>query len=270
MNAWQSLARLHAIALVTMREALRNRVLAVLVLFAVGLMSFSLVLGELSLHEEVRVIQDIGLAGISVVGTIVALFLGINLLSKELERKTVYFVIPKPLDRWEFLLGKVMGLVATLALLTFAMSCVLALFVTLRGGRHGVAMVRAEVLIVLELVLLTTVAALFSAFSSPYLSAMFTASLWIIGRNTLELRTFARGKLNGTPLGAVLEAVARVVPDFHLFYVSGANLGSGDVVSIHESFVSWGYVAQAGLYAVAYGGTCLLVAAVLFSRRDFT
>jgi ABC-type transport system involved in multi-copper enzyme maturation permease subunit len=248
---------------------MRNRVLAVLVLFAVGLMAFSLVLGELSLHEEVRVMKDIGLAGISVVGILIALFLGVNLLSKELDRKTVFFVIPKPLHRWEFLVGKFIGMAATLALLTFLMSAVLAVFVVGNGGQHGVAMVRAEILVLLELLVITALAMLFSSFSSPYLSAMFTAALWLIGRNTPELRAFAGGKLEGTPLGTLLDVVARVVPDFHLFYISGANL-EGSVVSVHETFVSWTYVMEAAVYAVLYGGVCLLVAVALFSRRDFT
>jgi ABC-type transport system involved in multi-copper enzyme maturation permease subunit len=254
---------------------MRNRVLAVLVLFAVGLMGFSLVLGELSLHEEVRVIKDLGLAGISVVGIVIALFLGVNLLSKELDRKTVYFVIPKPLHRFEFLLGKYLGMAVTLGVLTLLMALILAVFIAMQGGVHGVTMVRAEVLMLFEVLFLTAVAMLFSSFSSPYLSAMFTAALWIIGRNTVELRTFATGKLEGSPLGAVLEIVARMVPDFHLFYVSGANLGapnsgSTGIVSVHESFVSWTYVAEAGLYALLYAAMCLLVAAALFSRRDFT
>lgn len=265
----RSLARIWAVALNTFREAMRNRVLAVLVLFAVGLMAFSLVLGELSLHEEVRVIKDIGLAGISFVGILISLFLGVNLLSKELDRKTVFFVIPKPLHRWEFLLGKFTGMAVTLGLLTGLMAVVLAGFVVSNGGTHGIAMLRAEILILLELLLLTTVAMLFSAFSSPYLSAMFTGSLWIIGRNTPELSAFAGGKLKDTPLGAVLEGIAAAVPDFHLFYISGGNL-EGNVVSIHEGFVSWSYVAQAAGYATLYGAACLLLATALFARRDFT
>jgi ABC-type transport system involved in multi-copper enzyme maturation permease subunit len=263
------LARTWAVGLVTVREALRNRVLAVLVVFAVGLMAFSLVLGELSLHEEVRVIKDLGLAGISAVSVTIALFLGVNLLSKELERKTVYFVIPKPLHRWEFLLGKYVGLIATLTLLVALMSIVLAGFVAMRGGHHGTAMVRAELLIVGELLLLVAVAMLFSSFSSPYLSAMFTGALWVIGRNSAELRAFAGGKLEGTPLGLVLETAARTLPDFHLFYVSGGSLGD-EIVTVHEGFVGWGYVAESLTYGAAYSASCLLVAMALFARRDLT
>lgn len=262
--------RVWAVALNTFREAVRNRVLYVLALFAVGLMAFSLVLGELSMHEEVRVIKDLGLAGISLTGVVIALFLGVNLLSKELDRKTVYFVIPKPLRRWEFLLGKYLGQVLTLAILVGLMALILAAFVTGQGGTHGVVMVRAEVLVLVELCLLTAVAMLFSSFSSPYLSAMLTAALWIIGRSRGELLAFATGKkLAGTPLGTLLELIGDLVPDFQALYVSGTEPG-GEVVSIHESFVSWGYVAEAGGYGLLYAAVCLVVAMLLFARRDLT
>lgn len=264
------LARIWAIALTTIREALRNRVLAVLVVFAIGLMAFSLVLGELSLYENERVIKDLGLAGISGMGTIIALFLGVNLLSKELDKKTVYFIVPKPLERWEFVVGKFVGLAVTLALLVATMSVILAGFVLSQSGHVGVSLIRAELMVMFELWLLTAVALLFSSFSSPYLSAMLTASLWLIGRNTIELRSFATGKLAGTVASSLLHGVARVVPDFHIFYVSGAVLEGRGVVSIHESFVTWSYVGKAGLYALTYGALCLAAASLLFSRRDLT
>lgn len=264
-----SFERMWAIALNTFREAVRNKVLAILVLFAVALMAFSLVLGQLSLHEEVRIIKDLGLAGISIFGVIIALFLGVNLLSKELDRKTVYAIIPKPLHRWEFLLGKYLGLVVTMTALIVLMSLVLAGFLAVQEGRHGVAMIRAEILIWLELLLLMAVAMLFSSFSSPWLSAMFAGALWVIGRNTAELEAFAGGKLEGTPGGLVLSTLLEILPDFRMFYVSGANFDD-TVVSVHESFVSWAYVGGAAAYAVAYGGMCLAIAVLLFSRRDFT
>ena len=264
-----SFERMWAIALNTFREAVRNKVLAILVMFAVALMAFSLVLGQLSLHEEVRIIKDLGLAGISIFGVVIALFLGVNLLSKELDRKTVYAIIPKPLHRHEFLLGKYLGLAVTITALVALMSVVLAVFLAVQDGRHGVVMVRAEVLIWLELLLLMAVAMLFSSFSSPWLSAMFAASLWIIGRNSAELEAFATGKLDGSPGGTLLEWILVLLPDFRMFFVSGANFDE-TVVSIHESFVSWGYVGSAALYAATYGGMCLAAAVVLFHKRDFT
>jgi ABC-type transport system involved in multi-copper enzyme maturation permease subunit len=270
MSGGASASRLWAVGLNTFREAVRNRVLYVLALFAVGLMAFSLVLGQLSLHEEVRVIKDLGLAGISLFSVIIALFLGVNLLSKELDRKTVYFVVPKPLHRWEFLLGKYLGLAVTLALLVASMSVTLWIFVAVQGGQHGITLVRAETLVILELLLLTAVAMLFSSFSSPYLSAMFTGALWVIGRNQAELSAFATGKkMGGTPAGQLLDVLSKVLPDFHAFYVSGADLG-GTNVSIHETFISWGYVASVAGYTAAYAAACLALAVVLFGRRDLT
>jgi ABC-type transport system involved in multi-copper enzyme maturation permease subunit len=264
-----SLGRIWAIALNTAREAVRNKVLAILVMFAIALMAFSLVLGQLSLHEEVRIIKDLGLAATSIFGVVIALFLGVNLLSKELDRKTVYAIIPKPLHRWEFLLGKYFGLALTIAALVILMSVILAAFLTAQGGSHGVIMVRAELLILLELLLLIAVALVFASFSSPWLSAMFAAGLWVVGRNTAELEAFTSAKLEGTLAGDVMGLVLELVPDFRMFYVSGANY-EGAQISVHESFVSWGYVASAGAYAAAYGGTCLLIAVLLFGRRDFT
>lgn len=264
-----ALQRIWAIALNTFREAVRNRVLAVLVMFAVALMAFSLVLGELSMHEEERIIKDLGLAGISVFSVLIALFLGVNLLSKELDKKTVYAIIPKPLRRWEFLVGKYVGLAVTMSLLVAVMSLVLAAFVWAEQGTHGVVMLRAEVLVLFEVLLLVAVTLLFSSFSSPYLSAMFAGSVWIIGRNSAELSAFAAREKTADGLRTLLDAVVAVLPDFHLFYVSGANLGEG-VVSIHGSFVDWGYVAQSGLYALAYSSACLGIAVALFARRDFT
>jgi ABC-type transport system involved in multi-copper enzyme maturation permease subunit len=263
-----ALARIWAIALNTFREAVRNKVLAILVLFAIALMGFSLVLGQLSLHEELRIIKDLGLAGISIFGVIISLFLGVNLLSKELDRKTVYAVIPKPLHRHEFLLGKYLGMVVTITALVGLMSVVLAGFVLMQGGEHGVIMLRAEVLVLLELLLLMAVAMLFSSFSSPWLSAMFAGSLWVIGRNSAELEAFATGKLDGSAGGRLLELLLELLPDFRMFFVSGANFDE-TVVSVHESFVSWSYVGSAAAYALTYGALCLLVAVLLFRRRDF-
>lgn len=258
--------RVWAIAANTFREAIRNRVLAVLLVFALGLMVFSLVLGQLSLHEEVRIIKDLGLAGVSIVGLVIALFLGVNLLSKELDKKTVYAIIPKPLHRWEFLLGKYVGLAVTMTALIAVMSAMLGGFVLTQGGHHGTVLLRAEILVLLELLLVVALAIFFSSFSSPYLSAMFTAALWIIGRNSAELEAFAGSKkLEGNPVSSILHGVVAVFPDFRMFYISGSTLGD-----IHGAFVSWGYVAEAAGYCLAYTVVALLLAFVIFSRRDLT
>ena len=264
-----SAVRIWSIALNTFREAVRNRVMAVLFFFAVGLMAFSLVLGELSLYQEERIIKDLGLAGVSIFSVIIALFLGVNLLSKELDKKTVYAIIPKPIHRWEFLIGKYLGIVITMTVLVAVMSLVLGIFVLSRDGHLGLVMLRAEILLLLEVLLLCAVALFFASFSSPYLSAMLTGALWVIGRNSAELAAFASRDQTPGPVASMLELVLGLFPDFRLFYVSGANLGD-TVVSVHQSFVGWGYVLNAAGYAAGYSGVCLALAVFLFARRDFT
>ena len=261
--------RIAAIAMTTLFEAIRNRVFGVLALFACALIGFSSVLGALSLHEEVRIVKDLGLAAISLFGVIIALFLGVNLLAKELDKKTVYAILSKPIARWEFLLGKYLGLLTTLALLVLAMSLMMAGLITVEGGEHGMAMVRAEVLILGELALLIAVALLFSSFSSPYLSAMFAGAIWLIGRNLSELRALVESRIGAQGLRELCLSVLRGIPDFEIFYVSGAQL-DGEIVSIHDSFVAWTYVGQASLYALSASTFCLLIAVLLFHRRDFT
>lgn len=263
------LNRIFAIALNTFREAIRNRVMGVLLLFALGLIAFSTVLGTLSLSEDLRIVKDIGLAGTDGFCAIIALFLGVNLLGKELDKKTVYSMLSKPIRRSEFLLGKYLGLMGTMSVLLVVMSLVLALVLYFKGGSHDVLLLRAECLILFEVALLVALSMLFSSFSTPYLSAMFTGSLWVIGRNMAELTAFVDNKVEDPSTQAMARTVLNVLPDFHLFYISGGSL-DGRLVSVHTHFVDWSYVLWSGGYALGYGAVCLLIATELFRRRDFT
>ena len=213
--------------------------------------------------------KDLGLTGIDLVCVVIALFLGVNLLSKELEKKTVYAVLPKPLPRWEFVVGKFLGLAAVMTALVTAMSGVLHLFVLSVGGDFSMLLVRAQVLILLEINVVVAIAVLFSSFSSPYLSAMFTAGTWLIGRETAELEGLVAGKLADSPARFPLEAVVKIIPDFHLFYASGAVVQE-QVASVHRTFVSWGFVAAMALYGAVYVVGCLALSAAFFQRRDLT
>ena len=110
-----SIARIYAIALNTYREAVRDRVLFGVLVLAAGVLALTLALGELSLDQQMRVVTDMGLASISLFSVVVAIFLGSSLLYKEIERKTLYVILQKPIARFEFLLGKYFGIVATCA-----------------------------------------------------------------------------------------------------------------------------------------------------------
>jgi ABC-type transport system involved in multi-copper enzyme maturation permease subunit len=261
------IGRVVALALNTFREAVRNRVLYVLLVFALLLILSTLVFGQLSVHEEVRVTRDLGLGGISIFGVLIAVFVGVNLVYKELDKKTVFSILPKPIRRFEFVVGKFLGMALTLAIQVAIMALVLVLVIAVQGGEVGPMVFRAVALTYLEVLVVTSIAILFSSFSSPLLSGLFTLLVFLIGRSVPELRALV-GKLPDG-VGHTLGSVAlRIAPDLHLFYVSGSMV-DGRYVSVHGDFIAWGYVALAAAYAVGYVVCAVTLASIFFSRRDF-
>ena len=261
--------RVLAIALNTFREAIRNKILYALLFFAIALIVFTLILGQMSMHEEVRVTRDVGLGGIELFGVLIAIFVGVNLVYKELDKKTVFALIPKPIHRWEFILGKFGGMLLTLALLVAIMSGVLFLVLAVQDkGLDGAgAVVRAIVMLFVEVMVVTSMAVLFSTFTTPFLSGLFTLAIFIVGCFPGVLRELI-AKLGDAALRRVLSAVLRIVPDLHLFFVSGSTVG-GQSVSVHGDYVDWSFVATASAYGVFYAACALALAMLLFARRDF-
>lgn len=263
----RAIVRIGALGINTFREAVRNRVLYSLLLFAVGLMLSALVLGKLSLHEEGRITRDVGLGGISLFGVLIAIFVGVNLVYKELDKKTVFSLASKPIHRYELILGKFVGMVLTLAVQIAIMAVVLVAVLAVQHLPVDAGLYRAIVLCFLESMVVASVAILFSSFSSPFLSGAFTLGLFFVGRSLPELREVMNKLELGTG-GVVLKSVLYVVPDLRLFYVSG-SLIDGRWVSIHGDFIAWSYVAGTLVYAVGYAAVALTLASIFFSRRDF-
>ena len=261
------IGRIAALALNTFREAVRNRILYLLLLFALALIFSALALGQLSLHEEGRVTSDVGLGGIALFGVLIAIFLGVNLVYKELDKKTVFTLVSKPIYRHELILGKFCGMSVTLAVQIAIMSAVLVAVLALEDAEISPAIFRAITLTFLEVVVVTAVAILFSSFSTPLLSGGFTLGLFVIGRSVPELQTLA-GKVTTSSLRTVVETLLYAAPDLHLFAVSGSVV-DGRYATVHGTFVSWGYVGYAALYALGYSMVVLALASVFFSRRDF-
>jgi len=266
------MSRIAALALNTFREAVRNKVLYILLLFAIVLLGLTYFFSQGALHEQLRVIRDVGLVGIELVGALIAIFIGVNLVYKELDRKTVFALVPKPIHRWEFVLGKYVGMLVTLAVLMAIMAA--TLFVVLwfaqsmfGGDNDNGTVLRAVLLVFGEVAVITAVAVLFSSFSSPILSGALTLGIFAVGHFTPELRELI-GKVESAPLAALLRGGMRVFPDLHLFYVSGSMVG-GQHVTVHGAYVDWTYVAMAGLYGALYGAAAIALAMIIFSRRDF-
>jgi ABC-type transport system involved in multi-copper enzyme maturation permease subunit len=259
--------KVSAIALNTFREAIRNKVLYSLLAFALLVILASLAFGALSVREELRLTRDLGLGAMSLFLVVIAIFVGVNLVYKELERKTVYMLLPKPIHRYQFVLGKFLGLVLTLLVQLVVMSAMLLVVLLVQGDQLGGPLLRLVLLILFEVVLITAIAVLFSSFSTPFLSGMFTIGIFLLGRSVPDIRAIAN-KMDDSMLSPLLHAVARIVPDLRYFFVTGAEV-DGAQVSINGSFIGWAYVGGAGLYAAVYTALVLLVAMGLFSRRDF-
>jgi len=261
------IGRVLALGLNTFREAVRNRVLYLLLLFALALIFSAMALGQLSLHEEARVTRDLGLGGISLFSVLIAIFLGVNLVYKEIDKKTIFALASRPIYRYELIIGKFVGMSLTLAVQIAIMGATLYAVLALQHAEVGTAVPRAILLTFLEVVVITAIAILFSSFSSPFLSGAFTLGLFIIGRSLPELRELVV-KLDEGPLRSMTLALMHAVPDLHTFVVSGSMVDDR-YVSVHGDFVTWAYVGWAAVYALGYVAVVLTMASAFFSRRDF-
>ena len=261
--------RILAIASNTYRETVRDKILYNLILFALILIFSSTMLGQLTLGNEDKVMLDLGLSSISVFGMLIAIFIGIGLVYKELEKRTAYALLAKPVHRYELILGKYLGLLFTilvnLAIMTVGLELAMLYIGRIGLGGH-LRVLPAVFVIFLSLALTTALALFFSTFSSPALSALFTLFLWIIGHFGKDLQSF--GELTRS---ASAKWVCRI-----LYYVI-PNLTNFNIVDSRSVIQSSGYsmpidpVAIAGstIYAVLYCAAILSLSIAIFARRDF-
>jgi ABC-type transport system involved in multi-copper enzyme maturation permease subunit len=259
--------RIFAIALNTFRWSIRHRFLIAAMLVSTGVMMFALVLGEMSLHQEERVAVDVGLGGVSLFGWITAIVLGVLLLYTEIQRRTIHTILSKPIERHELLLGRYAGMAASLTLLVLLSTVSMVILFRLRDVPFTGTTVKALLLIWFEVLVVAAIAAFFSSFSSPVLSGVFTLGIFIVGRLTPDLRA-AVDQADSPVIRALCSAGLYLVPDLHLFQISGSTV-DGRPVSVHADFVDWSYVAAAGGHGALYIGIFLVLAVVIFARRDF-
>lgn len=244
----------------TFREATRDRLLAGIVTAGLLMLGGTQILGTLALGEGRRITVDLGLSSIALLGMFVVLLVGTSLVAKEIERRTIFNLLSRPIVRHEYLIGKWAGLSAALwvvcAILGFALWLVLAV----RGGQgFGAGVAQAVFLTGLELSVVTAIAVLFSALSTPVLSALYTLAFYLIGQWSYDLRGFAERAPE--PLGMVLSGVANVVPNLPLFNMRAlASAAHGTSVD---------HLLIATLYALTYCGCALALATAAFESRDF-
>ena len=253
MNAW-------LIAHNTFREATRDRVLAGVLVAGVVLLLLTQALAPLALGEAQRLTVDLGLSGISILGLLVIVMVGASLVGKEIERRTIFNLLSRPISRPAYLIGKWIGLAGALWVLVAVLAAGLWGVLAVRGlASHGPAVATAAYLAGLELTVLTAVAVMFSALSTPVLSALYTLGLYCVGQWRYDLRAFAR-QFPDTLHGAV-DVVANLVPNLPLFNARSLAAAGQVVDPLH--------LGLATLYALVYSACALSLAAAAFESRDF-
>jgi ABC-type transport system involved in multi-copper enzyme maturation permease subunit len=262
-----------AIAVNVFRESVRDKVLYNLVLFAILMIGASYLIGQLTAGQDVKIIKDLGLAATTVFGLFIAIFIGIGLVSKEVERRSVYSLLAKPIHRYQIVLGKYAGLVLTLVVNVLVMAA--ALYAVLAYMRWDIdpalervwdapaldpRLMTAVLLILFELMLVTAIALFFSTFSTPLLSAAFTFAITIAGHFSTDLRNF-QDVVPSRAAQMLARGVYWVLP----------NLAPFDVKAqvVHGQTVSAGYIGLVAAYDAVYISSLLVIATLVFSRRDF-
>jgi Cu-processing system permease protein len=258
--------RMLAISSNTFKEAVRNRAFIGLMLGALVLISASLVISEMVVFDQrKRVVQDFGLFFISFAGVVISVIIGVLLVFKELERKTIYSLLSKPVQRFEFILGRYAGMFMLLLSVTAVLTGAWVVVMLLRGVELQLAYLKATLLILGELSIVGAVAILFSSFSTPILSGIFTFGIFVLCRQVYyieQLLLATKGVFVSAPgLRPIGEAVVRIFPDLSLFDVTREIL--------LEVEVPWLYVVQSLGYAMTYVFIIITMAIFVFQRRDF-
>lgn len=251
--------RIIAVALNTFRESIRDKVLYVLLFFAGVTIVGSKALGYISIGQDTKIIIDMSLATVSVFGALIAIFVGTNLVYKEIDKRTIYTILSRPMWRYEFLVGKYLGLALLIAIVTLLMTAVSAVYVVSLGGELSVTYFEAVLLIYCKLLLITAVSVLMSTVTSPILGAIIVFSFYVLGHATGILIDLPP-HMDDTPIVAISDFLYFVVPNLSNFDLR-AEAANG--VSVAPIYVVWTI-----LYGAIYTVLFLVIAAMAFENKD--
>lgn len=253
--------KIKAIALNTFKEALRDRVLYLLLFFAAVCIIFSRLLALLTVGDRVKIIMDVGLASLSFFGALMAILMGAGLVFKEIDKKTIYTTLSKPIHRYQFLLGKFFGLVLTLFIMLLLMSLIFLLLIYFHTFKIEWEILIAILFIFLELCLITSVAMLFSCFSTPILSSLFTLSFYIIGHSVWGLEEILIQKIKPGIGKILVQIIYHILPDLENFNFK--------TEIVHHLPIPSTIFLYSTLYAIFYTLFILVLAMLVFRKRDF-
>jgi ABC-type transport system involved in multi-copper enzyme maturation permease subunit len=255
-----TLTRIWTIAFNTWREAIRNKLLYTLLFFGIALIGTGVLVSTLSYVEGERIVQDVGLAAVRLMSVGIAVFVGVGLIHGEVERRTIYTILSKPVARAEFLLGKYLGLVITTWLMLVVMGLAFACVSLGYGAPIDAGHLAAFALIGMELVVMVAVATLFSSFTTPMLASLFTVGIYLVGHLTRDLRQIGE-RADIEALAPIANALFWLLPDLESFNLT---IEAVHHLPIPPSAVGWPVV-----YGFGYAVLVLFCASFIFARRDF-
>lgn len=252
--------KIKAIAFNTFKEAVRNKVFYLLIVVGILFALSSYIISLLTIGDKVKVLKDVGLASINFFCVLIAIFTGINLVFKEIDKKTIYNIVSKPISRSNFILGKFFGLSLTLLVALLSMAFIFFAFLLISTGEFDIKILLYFILLYFELLIISAISILFSSFSTPILSSIFTISLYLIGHVSW---TFNEFKHNLT------ETFAKVVAYF--FYYIIPNLEKLNIKNsiVLKSHIGSDIMFHSILYAVCYISAILILAVLIFNKKEF-
>jgi ABC-type transport system involved in multi-copper enzyme maturation permease subunit len=248
-----------AIAQNTFREAIRDRVLYLILAFALALIALAHFVSLLTIGSEIKIVKDLGLSAISVFGLLTAVFVGVSLVFKEIERRTVYTLLAQPVRRWQFVCGKFAGLSLVLASSVLLTGAALFLVVAVKGESTA-GLASAIVLAFVELELVAAFALLFSSFTNPILAAVGTVATYVVGHLSWSFELLEK-RIQGEAGEMLCRVLHAVLPNLDRLNVKSA--------AVHGIALPPGYFAAAVLYGAFYALAVVVLACVVFERREF-
>ena len=253
-------ASVKGIAVNTFKESARSKVFYLLIFFGILFALSSKLISFLTIGDAMKVLKDTGLAAINFFCVLIAIFTGINLVYKEIEKKTIYNILSKPVTRDEFIIGKFLGLGLTMLTALGAMAGIFFLFVALSGGGLDLGIALYFLMLLLELLVIVAISLLFSSFTTPILSFIFTVSLYLIGHVMWTFNEF-KSYLKIPAWKAFTQVIYYLLPNLDKFNIKNE-------VVLGTALDPWTLLFSV-LYALAYILALLALAMLIFRKREF-
>ena len=245
----------------TFRESSRDRILLSAFLVIIAIILFSLFIASISLEQSTRMIVDFGVTAIYALQMFVAIFIGSMLIYKEIERKTFYLLLPKPITRTEIVIGKCLGLSATTILVTLLSTTALYLILFIQNGQiYFYPILLSVFLSTFEAILLILISMLFSGITSPILAAVFTIAIYLVG-HAGEIFRFIFMTTNNIFIEFLARTIYFLLPNLEKFNIRNEI--------IYNTLPSHLLILTSILYALAYAALILVITQIVFKKKDF-